>query len=130
LWHHGVDIDRGHAFLDRALHTQQTDAILIFHQLADRPHPAIAEMIDVIDLARAVAQIDERADHRDDVVATKHPHRIGRVEIETHVHLYAAYSRKVVALGIEEQRTEHCLGGFHGRGFARPHHAIDIEQRV
>jgi len=33
---------------------------LVFHELADRAHPAIAEMVDVVDLALAVAQIKER----------------------------------------------------------------------
>ena len=63
LRHDGVDIDRRHALLDRALHAQQADAVLVLHQLADRAHPAIAEMVDVVDLALAVAQIDQRADH-------------------------------------------------------------------
>ena len=35
--------------------------------------------------------------------------RVGRVEVETHVHLHAADRREVVALGVEEQRVEHRL---------------------
>ena len=76
LRHHGVDIDRGHALLDGALHAQQADAILIFHQFADRAHPAIAEMVDVVDLALAVAQIDQRPDHREDVVLAQDAHGV------------------------------------------------------
>jgi hypothetical protein len=52
--HDGVDLDRAHALADRPLHAQQSDAILVFHQLADRADPAVAEMIDVVDLAAAV----------------------------------------------------------------------------
>jgi len=40
-----------HALLDRALHAQQADAILVLHQLADRAHAAVAEVVDVVDLA-------------------------------------------------------------------------------
>ena len=130
LRHDGVDIDRRHALLDRALHAQQADAVLIFHQLADRAHPAIAEMIDVVDLALAVAQIDQRADDGNDVFLAQHAHGVGRVEVETHVHLHAADGGQVVALAVEEQRAEHRFGGVHGRRLARAHDAIDVEQRV
>ena len=87
-------------------------------------------MVDVVDLALAVAQIDERADDRDDVVAAQHAHRVGRVKIKTHVHLHAADRGKIVSLGIEEQRAEHRLCRLNRRRLARPHHAVDIEQRV
>ena len=130
LRHHGVDIDRRHALLDRALHAQQADAVLVLHQLADRAHPAVAEMIDVVDLALAVAQIDQRADDRDDVFLAQHAHGVGRVEIEPHVHLDAADRGEIVALGIEEQRLEHVLRGIERRRLARTHDAIDVEQRV
>jgi hypothetical protein len=49
-----------HALLDRALHAQQADAVLVLHQLADRTHAAVAEVVDVVDLALAVAQVDQR----------------------------------------------------------------------
>ena len=76
LRHHRVDIDRRHALLDGALHAQEADAILILHQLADRAHPAVAEMVDVVDLALAVAQIDQRADHREDVLLAQDAHGV------------------------------------------------------
>ena len=109
LRHDRVDIDRGHALLDGALHAQQADAVLVLHQLADRAHAAVAEMVDVVDLALAVAQLDERAHDRDDVVLAQHAHGVLGVEVEAHVHLHAADGREVVALGIEEQRVEHRL---------------------
>ena len=65
-----------HALLDRALHAQQADAVLILHQFADRAHPAIAEMVDVVDLALAVAQIDQGPDHREDVFLAQHAHGV------------------------------------------------------
>jgi hypothetical protein len=45
-----------HALADRALHAQQADAVLVLHQLADRAHAAVAEMVDVVDLAAAVLE--------------------------------------------------------------------------
>ncbi len=130
LRHHRVDLDRGHPLLDRALHAQQADAILIFHQLADRPHAAIAEVIDVVDLAAAIAQVDQRLDHRQNVRLAQHAHGVFGVEIEAHVHLDAADRRQVIALGVEEQRREHRFRAVDGRRFAGAHHAIDVEQRV
>ena len=98
LRHHRVDIDRRHALLDRAFHAQQSDAVLVLHQFADRAHPAIAQMVDVVDLALAVAQIDQRADHREDVVLAQDAHGILGGEIKPHVHLDAADRGEVVAL--------------------------------
>src|SRR3546814_39990 len=42
--HHGRDVDRRHALLDRALHAQQADAILVLEQLADRSEEHTSEL--------------------------------------------------------------------------------------
>src|SRR5262245_12761455 len=130
LRHHRVDIDRRHPLLDRALHAQEADAVLVLHQLADRAHAPIAEVVDVVDIALAVAKIHECTNDGNDVFLAQHPHGVGRVEVEPHVHLHPADGREVVALGIEEQRLEHVLRGVERRRLARAHHAIDVEQRV
>ena len=130
LRHDGVDFDRRHALLDGALHAQQAEAILIFHQFADRTHTAVAEVVDVVDFALAVAQVDQHPDHGQDVFLAQNAHGVGDVEVETHVHLDAADGREVVALGIEEQRVEHRFGRIHGRRLTRTHDAVDVEQRV
>ncbi len=130
LRHDRVDLDRRHALLDRALHAQEPDAILILHQLADRAHAPVAEVVDVVDLAAAVAQVHQRLDHRENVLLAQRALGVGRVEVEAHVHLDAADRRQVVALGVEEQRLEHRLGAFDGRRLAGTHHAIDVEESV
>ena len=99
-----------HALLDGALHAQQADAELVFHQLAHRTHAAIAEIVDVVDFAAAVAQFRQRLEDGEDVFLAQHPHRVGRVQAHAHVHLHAADRRKVVALGVEEQLAEQGLG--------------------
>ena len=130
LRHDRVDLDRGHPLLDRTLHAEQAHAILVFHQFADRTHPAVAEVVDVVDLALAVTQFDQCADNRDDVVLAQDANGVLGLEVETHVHLDAADGRKVVTIGIEEQRVEHRFGGLERRRLARPHDTINIEQRV
>ena len=74
--HHGVDLDRAHALADRPLHAQQADAVLVLHQLADRAHAAVAEMVDVVDLAAAVLQVDQHLEDREDVLLAQHAHLV------------------------------------------------------
>ena len=76
LRHDVADLDRRHALLDRALHAQEADAVLVLHQLADRAHAAVAEIVDVVDLALAVAELDQRLDDRDDVLLAEHAHGV------------------------------------------------------
>src|SRR5262245_3694309 len=130
LRHDRVDIDRAHALLDRALHAQQAHAVLILHQLADRAHPAVAEMVDVVDLALAVAEADQGLDHGEDVFLAQRAHRVGCIEIKPHVHLDPADGREVVTLGIEEDAVEQRRGGFRRRRLARTHHPVNVKQRL
>ncbi len=130
LRHDRVDLDRAHALLDRSLHAQQANAVLVFHQFADRADATIAQVIDVVHLAAAIAQIHQRLHHRQDVVLAQCALRVGRVEVEAHVHLDATDGGEVVALEVEEQRLEHRLGALDRRRLAGTHDAVDVEQRV
>ena len=57
-----------HAFPDHAFHTGEADAELVLEQFAYRTDTAVAQMVDVIDVADAVAQVQEVADRCVDVV--------------------------------------------------------------
>ena len=87
-------------------------------------------MVDVVDLALAVAQVDQRLDDGEDVFLAQDAHGVLGVEVEAHVHLDAADGREVVALRVEEQRLEHVLGGLERRRLAGTHDAVDVEQRL
>ena len=131
LRHDGVDLDGAHALLDRTLHAQEADAVLVLHQLADRAHAPVAEIVDVVDLALAVAQLVELPHDLDDVLAAQRALRVGHVhQAQAHVHLHPADGRQVVALGVEEQRLEHRLRGVDGGRLARADDAVDVEQRI
>ena len=66
--HERLDLLRhAHALFDRALHADQADAVLVLHQLADRAHAAVAEVVDVVDRAAAVLELDQVADRLEDV---------------------------------------------------------------
>ncbi len=128
--HDRVDVDRAHALLDRPLHAEQTDAVLVLEQLAHRADPAVAEVVDVVDLAAAVPQAHQDPQNGDDVVLAQDADVVRAFLLEAHVHLHPADRRQVVALGVEEQALEHGLGGFHRRRLARAHDPVDVEQGV
>ena len=101
----GITVDtstEAHPLLDRAFHAQQPNAILVLEQLAHRADTPVAEIVDVVDLALAVLQVDERLDDREDILVAQRGVIVGRVEVQTHVELDTAHRRKVVALRIEE----------------------------
>jgi len=56
-------------------------------------------MIDVVDFALAVAQIDQGPNDGDDIFLAQHAHGVGCVKIETHVHLHAADGGQIVVGG-------------------------------
>ena len=99
-------VDAAHALLDRALHAQQADAILVLEQLADRADAAVGEIVDVVDLALAVLEVHQLLDDREDVFLAQRRDGVLGVEAEAHVELDAADRGEVVALGIEEQAVE------------------------
>ena len=95
--HDGVDIDRPHTLTNSALHTKQANAILVFHQFADRTDTPVAEVINIVDLALAVLQTNEDLDDRQDVFLAQHTNRIISREIQAGIHLYPANRAQVIA---------------------------------
>ena len=59
----------GHAFADDAFHTGQADAELVLQEFADAAQAAVAQMVDVVNGAEAVHEVEEIADVGDDVFA-------------------------------------------------------------
>src|SRR6266567_762050 len=71
---------------------------LIARSMRRRPMRYWFSISSPTDLTLAIAQVEQRADHRHDVFLAQHAHRVGRVELKAHVHLHAADRREVVAL--------------------------------
>ena len=135
--HQRVDLLRhAHALFDRTLHAHQPDAILIFHQLADGAHTTVAEVVDVIDRAATVLQLDEVTHGLQDVLGGEHlgiergALILGEVAVELVVQLEAADLREVVALRVEEQVVEERLRGLERGGIARAEPAVNFHDRV
>ena len=87
-------------------------------------------MIDIVDLALAVAQIGKRLHHRQDVLLAQRAHGIRAVELEPHVHLDPADRRQIVALLVEQEAVEQRLRGLASRRLAGTHDPVDLEQRL
>ncbi len=118
------------ALAHRALHAHQARAELVLRELAHGTHAAVAEVVDVVDLAAAVAQLHQDLDHRHDVVVGER-HRPGElVAAHAAVELHAAHVGEVVAVLAEEQAVEQGLHGVFGRRLAGAHHAVDRDLGV
>ena len=68
-----------HLFLDGALHADEADAELVLHQLTDRANAAVAEVIDVVHRADILAQLEQVADGRVEVLGRQRAAVEGRV---------------------------------------------------
>src|SRR5262249_3474043 len=119
-----------HALLDRPLHADQTDAVLVLHQLADRSYAAVAEVIDVVDLAATVAELDEVANGLDDVAWGEDLGLEILVDAELVVELESADGGQVVAIGAEEQRLEQVACGLLRRRITGAKAPVDLHDRV
>ena len=119
-------LGHAHALFDRALHTNQTDAVLVLHQLTDRANAAVAEVIDVVDDAATVTQLDQVANALEDVALGEDLGFDRLVDLELVVQLEATDLREVVTLAVEEQVVEQLLRGFDGGRIARAQAAIDF----
>src|SRR5262249_52246308 len=117
-----------HLFLDRALHADQADAELVLEQLAHAAHPAVAQVVDVVDLLRVAPELEQEVDHRLDVVQVQDLLGERARQPELGVQLQAAHPREVVLLRVEEHALEQVAGGLQGRRVPGPHAAVDLDQ--
>ena len=121
-----------HLFLDGALHADEADAELVLHQLADSAHAAVAEVIDVVDDADVLAQLEQVADGPVEVLGRQRALvELGRVLVlvELDVELQTADAREVVLARIEEHAFEERSRGVERRRIARTQLAVDLDQR-
>ncbi len=121
-----------HFFFDRAFHADQADAELVLHQLADRTHAAVAEVIDIVDGANALTQLQQVRNGRVKIVGIERPLvETGRVLVlvQFDVELQSAYAREVVLARIEEHAVEQRRRRVQSRRIARTQLAVNLDQR-
>ena len=103
----------------------QAGAVLVLGQFAHAANAAVAQMVDVVDLTTAVAQIHQNLHHGQDVVVGQHHGPGGFLATDLGVELHAAHARQVVRVRVVEQALEQGLHGVLGGGLAGAHHAVD-----
>ncbi len=81
------------ALLDRALDAHQTDAESVLCHLPDAAYPAIAEMVDVVHVAVAVADVDQGLHDLDDVFLAEHARTRYLLAAHAPVELHSADGR-------------------------------------
>src|SRR5690606_16945311 len=123
----GVD---AHPLLDQACHAREADRELVRDQLANRPDPAIAEMVDVVGVTTAVVQVDQVLHDRDEVFLGQH--RVVRVDLEPQplVDLVAADTAEIVALRVEEELLDLLARGLEIGRITRTQQRIDLLERL
>ena len=122
-----------HLFLDGALHADEADAELVLHQLADGAHAAVAEVIDVVDHADVLAQLEQVADGGVEIFRRQGAMiQVGRILalVELDVELEAAHAREVVLARVEEHAFEESGGRVECRRVTRPQLAVDFDERL
>src|SRR6185369_7693300 len=128
--HRGVDVlMHRHLLLDRPLHAHQADAELVLQQLAHRTHTPVAQVVDVVDPPDVLLQAQQVFDDTEEVVGRQGLLVDRHLGVQLDVELEASDPREVVALGVEEHAVEERAGALQGRRIARPHAAVDLDQR-
>ena len=125
---HGVgDIRRPHPLAHGALHAHQAHAVLVFQKLADRAHAAVAQVVDVVDLAARIAQLQQHANDLDDILLAQDALGIlDIVELQARVHLHTPDRAEVVAFDIEEDLAKQIFRRLRSRQLAGAHDTVDI----
>ena len=59
MGHQCLNLLKAHPFPDGTFHSHQSDTVLVLQKFPYGAHPSVTQMVDIIDLALAVLQIDQ-----------------------------------------------------------------------
>ena len=130
LGHESLGFGEAQALLDGAFDTHQPDTELVLRHFTDAADTAVAQVIDVIDHAVAVLDIDENLEHVHDVFLGQYPWTLDIAAPNAPVELHATDRRQIVAIGAEKQIVEQRLCSILGGRLARAHHAVNLHLRL
>ena len=122
-------VDR-HLLLDGPLHPHQPDPELVLEQFADRPDPAVAEVVDVVDRRRVAAQLQQELDDLVEILRVQDLLVERGAQAQLRVQLQAADPREVVLLRVEEHVLEERPRALLGRRVAGPEPLVDLDERL
>ena len=127
--HQAFAFSHRQTLFDRTLNTYQANAELVLGHFAYAANTTVTQVVDVIDDAFAVTDVDQGLQDRNDVFLAQHARTFDLGTTDTTVELHPADRRQVIALRAEEQVVEQGLGSVFGWRLAWTHHAIDLDQR-
>jgi hypothetical protein len=118
--------NKSHALLHQALGAGEAHAALVGEKFTDGPHAAGAEVVDVVDHAFALLEL-EQVLHRTEEVLGHHDALVGAdLALELAVDLVTADAGQVVLLRVEEETLEQGAGVRGGRRVAGAQLAVDV----
>ena len=129
LRHQAFAFSHRQTLFDRTLNTYQANAELVLGHFAYTANTTVTQVVDVIDDAFTVTDVDQGLQHGNDVFFAQHARTFDLGTTDTTVELHPADRRQVIALRAEEQVVEQSLGSVFGWRLAWTHHAIDFDQR-
>src|SRR5262249_47316053 len=118
-----------HLFLYGAFHADEADAELVLQQFADGANAAVAKMVDVVDHADVLAQLEQVLDGGNEVRRFKRAIVKRRIEAELDIELQAADAAEIVLARIEEHAAKKIRGGFERWRIAWTQLAVDFDER-
>ena len=130
MWHQRLLLGLTQALFNGFLNPRQTGAVLVFGQLADATHTAVAQVVDVIDFTAAIAQVNQDFDYRQDVFIAQNHIAFSTFAADFGVELHAANARQIIGIHVVEQAEEQCLHRVIRWWLARTHHAVDGNART
>ena len=93
-------------FLHCALYAYESCTELIFGQLANTTYATVTQVIDVIDFAATIAQLNENLDDSQNVFVGERHHAGQLITTHTTIELHATHCRQVVTIFAVEQAVE------------------------
>ena len=130
LRHQGIQIAQRQTLFNRTLYTYQANAELVFRHFANGTDTTVAEVVDIIDFAFTVTDIDELLHHFNDVVFAQDTGTFDFVAQQRTVELHTTNRGQIVAVFGEEQVLKQAFSRFASRRLTRAHHAVDFYQRA
>ena len=106
LRHQVFGVGKRQTLLDRALDANQAQPELVFNHLTDRADTTVAQMIDIINRAVPITDLDELTQDIDDVLPGEHSAACDLGTTQSTVEFHATHGRKIVTVGREEQVFE------------------------
>ena len=130
--HHGFDVLQAHLLLDRALHPDQADPVLVFDQFPHGTDPAVAQMVDVVHTAigGAVFKVDQILDGRQDILIAQNRHTRRNIQPELVIHLRTPHIGEIIAIRFKKEAVEEFVRGLRRWRIARSESPVDLDDRV